>query len=161
MAESKTVTKPAAPRKKASPKPQYATVDDLKGIMDTMSSMADAFKKIADKVYAEPQKMQSPEQVKYSAEVAKAAPDVSVVNPAWIEKANEILGDVIDHCEVFYPKHGGTIFTVIIKESSSNASADYLSRHKADRRSKEIGNEGIEGVESWCKLIKENLKRGK
>ena len=32
---------------------------------------------------------------------------------------------------------------------------------KVDRRSKEIGNEGIEGVEQWCKLVAQNLKRPK
>jgi hypothetical protein len=94
-------------------------------------------------------------------EVRKAAPDINPVNPAWIEKAEEILGEALDHCEVFFPKRGGTIFTLVIQEKFSNASAEYMERTKTDRRSKEIGNEGIEGVEQWCKLVAANLKRPK
>lgn len=94
-------------------------------------------------------------------EVRKAAPDENPVNPAWVEKAEEILGEYLDHCEVFFPKRGGTIFTVIIKHEKSNAPTEYLERMAVDRRSREIGNEGIEGVEQWCKLVASNLKRPK
>lgn len=94
-------------------------------------------------------------------EVRKAAPDENPVNPAWKEKAEEILGDALDHCEVMFPKRGGTIFTVIVKEEVSNAPTEYMDRMKVDRRSREIGNEGIEGVEQWCKLVAANLKRTK
>lgn len=160
MAESNVVVKVPSQKKRPAPK-KYATEEDLKGITDAMASIADVVGKLYDKVNAEPVKPQTPEEVKHVAEVAKAAPDVAVVNPAWVEKATEIIGDALDHCEVLYPKHGGTIFTLVIKTSASNAQAEYLERHKSDRRSREIGNEGIEGVEQWCKLVKENLKRGK
>ena len=57
------------------------------------------------------------------------------------------------------PKGGGTLFTVVIKPEFSNAAPEYLERYKADRRTKEIGSEGLSGVETWCKLIRANLKR--
>ncbi len=160
MAEKTEVVTKTVPRKKK-PAPAYATKEDLEGIVSTMSSMAEAFQKIADKVNAEPAKPQTVEEIKHTAEVKKASPDLALVNPAWDEKAREILGDALDHCEVVYPKQGGTMFTVIIKAESSNAKEDYLAMYKSDRRTKEIGNEGIEGVEQWCKLVKENLKRGR
>lgn len=95
-------------------------------------------------------------------EIRKAAPDdINPVNPAWTEKAEEVLGEALERCEVFYPKRGGTIFTLVIKPAFSNASVEYMERTKSDRRSKEIGNEGIEGVEQWCKLVAANLKRAK
>lgn len=83
-------------------------------------------------------------------EIRKAAPDENPVNPAWVEKAEEILGDYLDHCEVQFPKRGGTIFTLVINKDKSNAPPEYIERMGVDRRSKEIGNEGIEGVEQWC-----------
>lgn len=155
--------KKAVPRKRPAPqpKPEYATAEDIKNITDTIASMADAMGKLMDKMNAVPAKALSPEEVKQETAIKAAAPDVAPVNPAWIEKATELIGDALDHCEVFYPKHGGTIFTVVIKRELSNAPEDYLQRHKADRRSREIGNEGIEGVEQWCKLVAQNLKRGK
>lgn len=154
------VKKEGVSPKRPAPK-KYVTQEDLKGVTDVMASIADVVGKLYDKVNAEPVKPLTPEETKREVEVKAAAPDVSLVNPAWQEKAVEIIGEALDHCEVFYPKHGGTIFTLVIKESASNAPIEYLERHKADRRSKEIGNEGIEGVESWCKLVKENLKRGR
>lgn len=162
MSAKKTVseeTKKPANRRPAPVK--YATADDIKNITDTIASMADAMGKMMDRMNAPAPKVLTPDEVKHETEIKKAAPDIAVVNPAWVEKANEILGDALDHCEVFYPKHGGTLFTCVIKKEFSNANADYLERYKSDRRTKEIGNEGIEGVEQYCKLIAQNLKRGK
>lgn len=91
----------------------------------------------------------------------EAGSDEAPINPRWVKRANEILGDAVDRCEIFYPKNGGQIFTVVIKKERSNASPDYLARHKEDRRSREIGTEGLQGVEAWCKLILQNLSKGK
>ena len=91
--------------------------------------------------------------------ITKAGPNSAPINPEWEEHANEILGEALDHCEVAYLKSGGLLFTVVIKTELSNASKDYLERHGTDRRSKEIGSDGIAGVDNWCKLVKANLGR--
>lgn len=83
------------------------------------------------------------------------------INPNWVKRAKAILGDFMESCEVFYPTGGGTIFTVIVKAEKSNASKEYLERMKVDRRSKEVSAEGIAGVDKWCKIIKQNLARGR
>lgn len=93
-------------------------------------------------------------------EIIKARPDfVENVNPEWIEHAKEIIGDALDHVEVKTLRTGGLLFTVVIKTEHSNAPENYLKEHKSDRRTKEIGSEGIGGVDAWCKLIKQNLSR--
>ncbi len=95
-------------------------------------------------------------------EIKKAGPNHSVpVNPEWEQVARDIIGDAVDHCEMQHLRSGGLIFHVIIKKEYSNASDDYFLRMHEDRRSREIGGEGIGGVEKWCKLIASNLKRGK
>lgn len=91
--------------------------------------------------------------------ITKAGPNDAPINPVWEEKAREIIGDALDHCEVAYLRNGGVIFTIVIKDEFSNAGKDYLARMGSDRRSKEVGSEGIEGVENWCKLVKANLAR--
>ena len=92
-------------------------------------------------------------------EISDAKANQTPVNPIWEEKAKEILGNLLDHCEIFYAKEGGTYFTVIIKKEYSNAPKDYLDRMKDDRRTKEVSREGLEGVSKWCTLIKQNLKK--
>lgn len=94
-------------------------------------------------------------------QVRKASANEIPMNPEWEELAREIIGDPLDHCEIAYLKNGGVIFTIVIKDEFSNAGRDYLERYKSDRRSKEVGSEGIEGVENWCKLVKSNLAKGK
>lgn len=94
-------------------------------------------------------------------EIRKAGPAQDPVPPQWAEKAQEHLGEALDHCEVTYLKGGGTVFTIVVRESHSNAPKEYLARYGADRRSKEVGTEGIAGVEEWCKLVAQNLKRNK
>ena len=91
-------------------------------------------------------------------EVAKAGPDSNPVNPKWEEMAREIIGEALDHCEITYPKRGGVLFTIVIKTEFSNAPKEYLARMGQDRRTREIGNDGQEGVEAWCKLVASNLK---
>lgn len=152
--------KPVAKKK---PAPQYASASEVKELSGAVGELMDMVKGLATSIQERDSapKVQTAEEVKHDAAVTKAGPEISTVNPAWVEKASEILGDALDHCEVFYPKHGGTIFTVVIKQDQSNAPVDYLTWYKADRRSKEIGNEGIDGVEQWCKLVRDNLKRGR
>lgn len=128
---------------------QFSQVTDI--LKDIVSSMTELKNKPSAPV-AESKDLQ---------DIAKAKYDQAPINPLWEEKAREIIGEALDHCEVFYPKQGGQIFTVVIKTEMSNAPKEYLERTKADRRSREIGNEGIAGVEQWCKLIKANLKRAR
>lgn len=105
-------------------------------------------------------KMATPAEVKQETNVAEASVDEQLpVPPAFERKAKEIIGEAVDHCELSMPAKGGTLFTVVIKSAFSNAPKDYLERYKADRRTREIGNEGVAGVEEWCKLIKSNLDR--
>lgn len=98
---------------------------------------------------------------KHEKEVAKAGPNAYTSNPEWEELAREIIGEAVDHTEIEYVKGGGMKFTVVIKQTMSNASVSYLEVHKIDRRTKEIGSEGEAGVRVWCELIKNNLKRDK
>lgn len=145
---------PVAKKKKA---PQYATVAQFNSLAESVGSLVELIKSGA--LATAPAAAISATETPVEREVRKAAPDVNPVNPAWEEKAREIVGDALDHCEVLYPKQGGVIFTLVIKQEFSNAPTEYLERHKVDRRSREIGNEGIEGVEQWCKLVKSNLNR--
>ena len=94
-------------------------------------------------------------------EVKLATFDNNPINPEWERMAREIIGEPLDHCEVAYPKRGGVLFTIVIKTEFSNAPKDYLERMKVDRRTKEIGNEGQEGVEAYCKLVASNLKNAR
>ena len=86
-------------------------------------------------------------------EVKLATFDNNPVNPEWERMAREIIGEPLDHCEVAYPKRGGVLFTIVIKTEMSNAPKDYLERMKVDRRTREIGNEGQEGVEADRKSV--------
>lgn len=143
--------------------PTRAEFDTLAGNVSTLvDMMTKAQAQGVQAVAAVPQPTIATSETALDKEVRKAsADDVNPVNPAWVEKAEEILGEKLDHCEVFYPKRGGSVFTLVIKNEFSNASIEYLSVAKVDRRSKEIGNEGIEGVEQWCKLVAANLNRSK
>lgn len=155
-----------ATKKKTAPKAppvQYATVEQFNELNDGLGKLLDLvesrFKEVKDDQQAAKDAAPTAPETKHDKEVSKAAPYVEMVNPAWKEKAEELLGDALERCEVFYPRNGGTVFTLVIKKEKSNAAPDYFAFYKEDRRSKEIGNEGIEGVENWCKLVKENLKR--
>ena len=134
---------------------QFVTVEQFNQLTDVLGKLVDTVTELKNKPAPN-----TPAE-KELQEVAKAKYDQAPINPAWEEKAREIIGEALDHCEIFYPKGGGQIFTVIIKSEFSNAPKEYLERCKVDRRSKEIGNEGIGGVELWCKLVRANLRRGK
>ena len=149
--------------KKAEVKGQkFVTTEKFNALENTVN---EGFNRIADLLENKPEapvatpavapKVESPAEK----EVTKATANAVVVPPEWKEKADEILGDAVDHYELFYPRKGGQIFTVVIKKDKSNAPKDYLAFYKEDRRSKDIGTEGIEGVEMWAKLVKQNLGR--
>jgi hypothetical protein len=150
MAEKKKVEKK---------EPEYATQQQFKSLEDSLSKIVDVVSTLSTNVSKLAERPATPEEVKKEAEIAKAAPQEEIVNPNWLSKAKEVLGEKLERCEVFYPKAGGTIFTLVISPKFSNAPHEYIERHKEDRRSKEIGNEGMEGVENWCKLVLANLNK--
>lgn len=90
---------------------------------------------------------------------AKAKPNHVTVNPEWDEIAREILGAALDHTEVEHERSGGIKFTLVLKLSHSNADTQYLEIVKTDRRTKEVSQEGVAGVEEWCRTVKANLAR--
>lgn len=151
--------KPKAKKEEVAAVPvgQFVTIEQFSSLTEVISKMNDSLSELKNKTTEIPKTVATKEQE----EITKAKADQAPINPAWEELAQTIIGEALDHCEIFYPKSGGTIFTVVIKNEFSNAPKDYLERMKTDRRSKEIGGEGISGVESWCKLIKANLKRGR
>jgi hypothetical protein len=136
---------------------QYVSLEQFTQLMGVVTAMNDKLTDLGKKTTELP----PTQAVKEAQAIEKAKQDQAPINPAWEDMAREIIGEAMDHCEIFYPKAGGTIFTVVIKNEFSNAPKEYLERHKTDRRSREIGNEGISGVESWCKLIRAQLKRGR
>lgn len=101
----------------------------------------------------------SPAETPLDKEIREAGQQEYEVNRKWDELARQIIGEALDHTELQYLKNGGVLFTIVVRNEFSNANQDYLDRHKVDRRSKEVGSEGIAGVEAWCKLVKSNLSR--
>jgi hypothetical protein len=160
MAKASTKKTPARTKVIDPNDPPVVTREEFDALAGNVSALVDIIKEERAARASAPAQP-AHEETAIEKEVRKAAPDENPVNPAWIEKAEEILGDALDHCEVAFPKRGGTIFTVVITEDASNAPPEYLERMRVDRRSREIGNEGIEGVEQWCKLVASNLKRPK
>lgn len=90
--------------------------------------------------------------------IAEASPNKYQTDDEWDAIARDIIGDAIDHTEV-ERKGGGVKFTVVIKTEKSNAPKEYIDRMKVDRRTREVGAEGTEGVTQYCKLIRANLAR--
>lgn len=142
---ARPIKKVAGEEKKA----EFVTLEAFNALQSSVGQLVELLQK----------KNATPEEAKVDKEVDKASSDDSPMNPEWREKAKEIVGDAMERCELFYPKGGGAIFTVIIKNEHSNAPKEYLRVHKVDRRSKDIAHSGLEGVESWCRLIKQNLNR--
>lgn len=119
--------------------------DAMGTILDKLTSMED--KKVNAPVSEEEKK------------IIEAAPNPVQTNPEWDKTAREILGEYLDHTEVAHERSGGIKFTIVIKASKSNASAEYMQMAKSDRRTKDVGASGMEGVTEWCKLVRSNLKR--
>ena len=126
-----------------------AEVADIKGSLGTIVELLERQldKKVDAPVTEEEKK------------VIAAAPDKFTTNPDWDQTAKDILGEYLDHTEVMHEKSGGIKFTVVIKKERSNAGEDYLNMVGTDRRTKEVGSQGLEGVIEWCRLIRSNLKR--
>jgi hypothetical protein len=78
------------------------------------------------------------------------------IPPSWLKAVHTILGTDFE-CELKQPDKGGTIFTIIVPKDKSNASQLHWQNFKQDRRSKELGNTGLEGVTLWCKKVRANL----
>lgn len=153
-----TATAPKKQEKKSKKSPQqFVTTESFNQFSDKITDVLGKLVETVQEIKNKPAVV-TPE-IKEAEEVRKAKHDQAPINPSWEEKAIEIIGEAVDHCEVFYPKAGGQIFTVVIKSEFSNAPKEYIERMKTDRRSREIGNEGISGVENWCKLIRQNLRR--
>jgi len=149
-----TTTKPKETKKAVASPTQFVTVDQFNDVVGILS-------KLSDKIDAIGTKTATPVEAAQVKAVDKAAHDQAPMNPAWEDKAREIIGEAVDHCEVLYPVSGGTLFTVVIKPEFSNAPKEYLERMHADRRTKDVEKDGIGGVEVWSKLIKANLRRNK
>lgn len=143
-----------APKKETK---EFVTVEQFSSMMDVIGKLAESVDSLKNKTTELPKTKATIEEL----EIAKAKSDQAPINPAWEDMAREIIGEALDHCEIYYPKAGGTLFTVVIKTELSNAPKEYLERMGTDRRSKEIGAEGISGVENWCKLVAQNLKKGR
>lgn len=164
----------AAPAKKGGRKmpaqPKYVTEERFKQLEDGVDSILDRMDELLKKPPQQEVSVNGPVSPATAAAPANETPIERIVrkaganeipmNPEWEELAREIIGDPLDHCEIAYVKNGGVLFTIVIKEEFSNAGRDYLERYKQDRRTKEVGSEGIEGVEAWCKLVKSNLAKG-
>ena len=158
MTEATTIPQPAAIKKAtrpaAKPKEDFVTKAEFTQLTDVLTTMAGVLEGIQKKIA-------TPAETKQDVEAARAKHDSAPVPESWEIATKDILGEIVDHVELFQPRSGGTLFTVVIKPEFSNAPKEYLERNKYDRRTKEIGNEGVAGVENWCKLIKANLKRNK
>lgn len=148
-----------APSKKGEKKVEFATVEQFNGLESTMKSLVDVVTKLAERPVSVVSA--TPEEIKKDKEISSAGPNATPVNTVFEAKAREILGDQIERCEMLYQKSGGSVFTVVIKKEFSNAPKEYLAMYKEDKRSREIGNEGVDGIEQFCKLISQNLKRGR
>lgn len=155
------------PRKPQEPTNKFVTEERFAQLESSMGAILDLLEKQAQKP-VEPAPAAAagltpatPVETPAEASVRKAGANQIPMNPEWEERAREIIGEAVDHCEIQYLKNGGVIFTVVIKKEMSNERTDYLNYYGSDRRSKEIGAEGIEGVDNWCKLIKSNLARPK
>lgn len=156
-----SASKKAAAKKPAAPK--FVTEERFEKLETGVNTLLDKMEAFMtqpkDTATATPGVIPAPVETVIDKEIKKAGANDAPINPAWEEKAKEIIGEAVDHCEVAYLRNGGVIFTIVIKTEMSNAPKDYLDRMGQDRRSKEVGSEGIEGVENWCKLVKANLAR--
>lgn len=143
----------AKKQKAESNKPEFATKAQFDKLEDALAKIADAVIEIKNRPVA------AVAETKEEKEVKAAGPNRVDTNPIWDGVAREVLGDYLDHTEVEYGKSGAVNFTIVIKKDKSNAQEAYLSLTKTDRRTKEVSAEGMEGVTSWCKLVRQNLKR--
>ena len=128
---------------------------------DTLKEdMNKSFSQIVELIKQKPE--EKAKQVVQDKKVDEASSNVSENNPRYDAKARQILGDKVERTFIEYPKGGGIMFTVSIKEEASNAGDDHWKFYKHDYRSVNLEREefrGEEGVDKWCKLILANLTR--
>lgn len=141
--------------KKVAPKAEFVTKKEFDNFANALTDLLKERLPAPGEIPAATVPAVAPEQERA---IAKAGPNAYITDEDWDLIAQEILGDAVDHTEV-ERKGGGIKFTVVIRKEKSNASPEYLERHKVDRRTREVGAEGTEGVSAWCKLIKQNLAR--
>ena len=135
-------------------KKQYVEKKDFDTLLDAVNNLASL-------MTTQVKKTETPEESKQVKEVEKAGPNKYEVDSDREEIAKEIIGEeFLDHTEL-ERKGGGIKFTIVIKLEKSNAPKEYLERVKTDRRTREVGSEGTEGVREWCKLVKSNLNRAR
>lgn len=131
---------------------EYVTTSQFKGLENAVLKLVDM---MGEKQNAE--EVETPEE-KLAIKLAK--PSDMPAPKEWEDVAKLVIGeDFVDHCEMHMPPEGGTIFTVVIKTDKSNMPQSYLDIMKTDRRSKAINNGGIEAVRSYCKLVRQNIKK--
>ena len=137
---------------------RYVGREEFSGLQNSVMELIDLVK---DSKTAQQQPQAATSVVTVSSpNIEEGKYDELPINPAWEAKAREIIGEALDHCELYYPKTGGTLFTVVIKKESSKAPRDYLERYHVDRRTINIereGYRGYDGVVRWCNLVKQNL----
>lgn len=159
----------ARPKKEVVEK--FVTVEKFNQLSESVGSLVDLMKQQMEDAKEAKIKVDAlpvtPEALKIETDIKSAGPKkfITPVNPEWEQLAKDIINnsvpDAVERCEMEHLRSGGLIFTIVIKKEKSNATDDYLRMYKEDRRSREIGAEGIGGVEAWAKLIGANLKRGK
>jgi len=118
---------------------EYVTVEEFKKLEKSLGKILDV---LEEKMTKKEDKAETEQDKK----VIAAAPNKYTSNPEWEGVAAEILGEYLDHTEVEHEKTGGIKFTVVIKKEMSNASEEYLRQHGVDRRTKEVGALGMDGV---------------
>lgn len=137
----------------------FVSKEEFDGLKDDMNK---SFSQIIKMMEAKPEeKVQAKVEEK---KVDEASADVSGQNPRYEQKVKEILGNKVERTYITYPKGGGTLFTIVIKNEFSNAPKDYLAMYKEDKRTINLEREefrGEEGVEKYAKLVLANLNRTK
>lgn len=74
----------------------------------------------------------------------------------WRAMADAMLGkDFVIELEL--PEKGGQKLNVYVPRNKSNAPEEYWEKFKQDKRTRELGNTGIEGVRNWLLRIRKNL----
>ena len=124
--------------------------------------MTKSFAQIIELVKQKPE--EKVKQEKEDKKVDEASADTSRQNPRYESKVREILGDKVERTYLTYPKGGGTLFTIVIKNEFSNAPKDYLQMYKEDKRTINLEREefrGEDGVERYAKLVLANLNRAR
>ena len=142
-----------ATKPKAEVKQEFVSVADFNKLTSVIESLVNTVTELKNKPVA------TVAETKEEVEVKKAKSDNAPMPESWDEAAREILGEMLDHTELLQPRGGGNLFTIVIKPEFSNAPKEYLEMRKFDRRTVELGNEGISKVEAFSKLVRANLKR--